>query len=82
MRAAVYRRTGPAREVLTIEDISTPEPEPGPGQVRVRLQFPGVNPSGVKTRAGLRTRTLPFERIIPHKVEGVKVTGNVVLDIT
>lgn len=64
MRAAVYRRTGPAREVLTIEDVSTPEP--GPGQVRVRLQFSGVNPSDVKTRAGLRTKVLPFERIIPH----------------
>jgi NADPH2:quinone reductase len=64
MLAAVYRRTGPAREVLTIEDIATPQP--GPGDVRVKLQFSGVNPSDVKTRAGLRTRTLPFERIIPH----------------
>ena len=64
MLAACYERTGPAREVLRIVDL--PEPEPGPGEVRVRLACSGVNPSDVKARAGLRTRELPFPRIVPH----------------
>src|SRR5512134_1354215 len=64
MRAAWYERTGAAREVLQIDDL--PTPEPGDGEVRVRLATSGVNPSDVKTRAGLRSATLPFPRIIPH----------------
>jgi len=36
MRAAVYERTGPAREVLKVIDVATPVP--GPGEVRVNLQ--------------------------------------------
>jgi NADPH2:quinone reductase len=34
--------------------------------VRVKVQWSGVNPSDVKSRAGLRTKTLAFPRIIPH----------------
>jgi NADPH2:quinone reductase len=34
--------------------------------VRVRVHWSGVNPSDVKTRAGLRSKVLPFERIVPH----------------
>jgi NADPH2:quinone reductase len=64
MFAALYDRTGPAAEVLRIEEIATPTP--GPGEVRVELHWSGVNPSDVKSRAGLRTRTLPFPRIVPH----------------
>jgi NADPH:quinone reductase len=64
MRAAFYDRTGPAREVLQSGEVATPEP--APGEVRVRLAWSGVNPSDVKSRAGARTRTLPFPRIIPH----------------
>ena len=64
MRAAFYDRTGPAREVLQLGEIETPQP--APGQVRVRLSASGVNPSDVKSRAGARTRILPFPRIIPH----------------
>lgn len=64
MRAAIYERTGPAREVLTIAEV--PVPTPGPGEVRVKVAWSGVNPSDVKSRAGLRTKTLPFPRIIPH----------------
>jgi NADPH:quinone reductase len=64
MFAAVYDRTGPAVEVLRIEEIATPTP--GPGEVRVELHWSGVNPSDVKSRAGLRTKTLPFPRIVPH----------------
>ena len=64
MRAAFYERTGPAREVLQVAEL--PTPEPGPGEVRVRLATSGVNPSDVKSRAGLRSSSLPFPRVVPH----------------
>lgn len=64
MRAAFYERTGPARDVLQLSDL--PDPSPAPGEVRVRLQWSGINPSDMKSRAGLRTAVLPFPRIIPH----------------
>ena len=64
MRAAFYERTGPAGEVLNVGQL--PTPEPGTGEVRVRVAWSGVNPSDVKSRAGTRTKTLPFPRIVPH----------------
>jgi NADPH2:quinone reductase len=64
MLAAFYTRTGPARDVLDVGEIETPEV--GPGEVRVRLATSGVNPSDVKTRGGVRSRDLPFPRIVPH----------------
>ncbi len=64
MQAAYYERTGAAREVLRIGEL--PTPEPGAGEVRVKLATSGVNPSDVKTRAGLRSAALPFARIVPH----------------
>lgn len=64
MRAVSYTKTGPADEVLELGERSTPEP--AAGEVRVAVAWSGVNPSDVKTRAGARTKTLPFERIVPH----------------
>jgi NADPH2:quinone reductase len=64
MRAAYYERTGPADEVLQVGDL--PDPLPAPGEVRVKLLWSGVNPSDVKSRAGLRTTKLAFPRIVPH----------------
>jgi NADPH2:quinone reductase len=64
MRAALYVRTGPAREVLRIVELPTPHPVAG--EVRVKLSWSGVNPSDVKSRAGARTRTLPLPGIVPH----------------
>lgn len=64
MKAAWYERTGLAREVLQIGEL--PTPDPGDGEVRVRLATSGVNPSDVKTRAGLRSATLPYARVVPH----------------
>lgn len=64
MRAAIYTRTGQAAEVLSIGDVA--RAEPGPGEVRVRVAWSGVNPSDVKSRAGTRSKTLPFPRVIPH----------------
>lgn len=64
MLAAYYEQTGPAREVLQVGDL--PEPVAGPGEVRVRLRWSGVNPSDVKSRAGLRNAVMPFARVVPH----------------
>lgn len=64
MQAAFYERTGPASDVLCMDEM--PNPIPGPGEVRVRVAWSGVNPSDVKARAGARTKSLPFPRIIPH----------------
>lgn len=64
MKAAFYEAVGPAHEVLQLADI--PEPQPAPGEVRVRVAWSGVNPSDVKSRAGLRSKALPFPRIVPH----------------
>ena len=64
MRAAIYEKTGAAREVLRIVEL--PDPRPAAGEVRVKLATSGVNPSDVKTRAGRRSTTLPYPRIVPH----------------
>ena len=61
MRAVFYEANGPARDVLRVEEVETPNP--GAGEVRVRLRTSGVNPSDVKSR-GLRK--LAFPRVIPH----------------
>src|SRR5690349_13638657 len=63
MRAAYYEANGAAAQVLRLGDLTTPEP--GVGEVRVRLATSGVNPSDVKSRAGL-TRKIAFPRVIPH----------------
>jgi NADPH2:quinone reductase len=63
MRAAIYRRPGPAAEVLEVVEVE--RPEPGPGQVRVRVTTSGINPTDWKTRAGL-TRRRPDGFQVPH----------------
>lgn len=63
MRAAYYEANGAARDVLRFGEVDTPQP--GPGEVRVRLATSGVNPSDVKSCAGL-TRKIAFPRVIPH----------------
>lgn len=64
MQAAVYRRKGPAREVLGIEQM--PLPEPGPGELRVRIAFSGVNPSDVKSRGGVTLTKMDWPAVVPH----------------
>lgn len=64
MKAAFYESLGPAREVLQVGEL--PDPYPAVGEVRVRVQWSGVNPSDVKSRMGLRSKVMPFPRIIPH----------------
>jgi NADPH2:quinone reductase len=63
MQAAFYERNGAAREVLRVEEVDTPQA--GPGEVRVKLTASGVNPSDVKSRAGL-TRKIAWPCLIPH----------------
>ncbi|GAA4684904.1 NADPH:quinone reductase [Pseudonocardia yuanmonensis] len=63
MRAAVYRRPGPAAEVLEVVDLEVPGP--GEGQVRVRMVTSGINPTDWKGRAGLTARR-PDGFQVPH----------------
>lgn len=62
MHAAWYEKHGPAREVLKVGEIDTPEA--GAGEVRVRLSASGVNPSDSKARLG--SRPVAWPRIVPH----------------
>jgi NADPH2:quinone reductase len=65
MRAATFTQTGPARDVLHV--IEVPTPEPGPGEVRIRLAASGVNPSDVKRRGAAPAGSRPeFPLVIPH----------------
>jgi NADPH2:quinone reductase len=64
LRAAYYEKIGPAREVLRVGELETPEP--GPGEVRVRVRASGVNPSDVKSRMGGPGRPMRFPLIVPH----------------
>ena len=66
MRAAFYRRFGPAAEVIELGEVETPAP--APGEVRVRLSYSGVNPSDAKARGGTRPGVTkpPFAQVIPH----------------
>jgi NADPH:quinone reductase len=63
MKAALYRRTGPAAEVLHVEEIE--RPQPGPGEVLVRVRASGVNPTDWKIRSGMTPRPIDGFQI-PH----------------
>jgi NADPH2:quinone reductase len=63
MRAALYDRHGPAREVLRVEDLE--RPEPGPGEVRVRVEVSGINPTDWKSRSGATPRPIDGFQV-PH----------------
>ena len=66
MKAALYERRGPAREVLHLAD--RPTPEPGPGEVRVKIAVSAVNPSDTKGRgAWLGATQMPYPQITPHQ---------------
>jgi NADPH:quinone reductase len=73
MIAALYRNTGPAAEVLQVEEVE--RPQPGPGEVLVRVRASGVNPTDYKSRAGLTPRPIDGFQV-PHMdgagiIEGV-----------
>ena len=64
MKAALYRGTGTAAAVLTVEDID--RPSPGPGEVLVRVHASGVNPTDWKTRSGATARPIDDFQV-PHQ---------------
>ena len=51
MKQATYAQFGPLSEVVTVEDIDTPDP--GPGQVRLRVERSPMNPSDLLQVQGL-----------------------------
>lgn len=63
MRAAIYRTTGPARDVLELVELAVPAPQAG--EVRVAISASGVNPTDWKARAGLTGRA-PDDFQVPH----------------
>ena len=69
MKAAVYRSTGPASEVLRIEEIA--RPQPGPGEVLVRVYASGINPTDHKARSGAVPRPIDGFQIPHHDGAGV-----------
>jgi len=64
MKAAFYESKGRAADVLRVGEL--PVPAAGPGEVLVRVSHSGVNPSDVKTRAGLANPAMEFPRVVPH----------------
>ncbi len=69
MRAALYDRHGPAREVLRVENVE--RPEPGRGEVRVRVEVSGINPTDWKSRSGATPRPIDGFQIPHHDGAGV-----------
>ncbi|HXD68695.1 MAG TPA: NADPH:quinone reductase [Gaiellales bacterium] len=66
MRAAVYERYGPARDVLRVAEID--RPEPGPGEVRVRVRVSAVNPTDWRVRSGSQGGgDPPFPYLVPNQ---------------
>jgi NADPH2:quinone reductase len=69
MRAALYRGTGPAREVLRIEEVD--RPAPGRGEVLVRVHASGINPTDFKARSGAVPRQFEGFQVPHHDGAGV-----------
>ncbi len=63
MIAALYRQTGPAAEVLQVEEVE--RPQPGPGEVLIRVRASGINPTDTKSRAGMTPRPIDGFQV-PH----------------
>ena len=64
MQAAWYGRMGPAREVLELGELATPEP--GHGEVLVKVMASGVNPHDTKRRSGWLGPKMYAPRVVPH----------------
>ena len=64
MFAARYEKHGSAPEVFILGDVETPQPVAG--QVRVKIAFSGINPTDVKSRAGV-VASVMNEFQIPHQ---------------
>lgn len=64
MRAAWYETKGPAKDVLELGQM--PSPEPGEGDVLIRLYASGINPADVKLRQGTNNYGYDHARVIPN----------------
>jgi len=64
MRAAIYSKTGPAKDVLRI--ARRPIPDAGEGEVLVRVYASGVNPSDTKRRMGYIPQFFEIIEVVPH----------------
>ncbi len=64
MRAAWYQRQGPAKDVLIVGEMPTPEPRRG--EVRIRVAASGINPGDVKKRQDSFGVGMSYQRVIPH----------------
>src|SRR6201997_2895478 len=64
MKAACYKKQGPAEDGLVVGEMN--EPKPLTGEVRVRVAFSGVNPGDVKKREDAFGVGMPYPRVIPH----------------
>ncbi|HEY9219093.1 MAG TPA: NADPH:quinone reductase [Phenylobacterium sp.] len=62
MKAVWYDRTGPAREVLQVGEL--PTPQAGVGQALIRVKASGVNPSDAGMRRG--PGPMAYPRIVPN----------------
>lgn len=69
MKAAVYRSSGAAADVLAVEDIE--RPTPGRGEVLVRVHASGINPTDFKIRGGLTARPIDGFQVPHHDGAGV-----------
>ncbi len=69
MKAALYRTTGAAADVLAVEEVD--RPEPGHGEVLVRIYASGINPTDYKARIGLTPRPIDGFQIPHHDGAGV-----------
>jgi NADPH:quinone reductase len=66
MRAIIYERRGPARDVLQIVD--RPKPEPDAGEVRVQVAVTAINPTDLKARGQwLGQEDMLFPVVTPHR---------------
>ncbi|WP_019853324.1 alcohol dehydrogenase catalytic domain-containing protein [Actinopolyspora mortivallis] len=63
MRVVVFRRHGPAEDVLELVDV--PVPVLGPGQVRIRLRARPVGPSDLCYVAGTHRRPVEVFPTVP-----------------
>ena len=68
MRAAIFDEHG-GPEVLSVQDVETPEP--GPGEVRLRVEASGMNHLDLWVRRGL-----PIETTMPH-IGGSDMVGRI-----
>src|SRR5687767_13405641 len=63
MRAALYRRTGPAAEVLEFVDMNVPRCKAG--EVLVAIAVSAVNPHDTKLRGGWM-KAMEKIAVVPH----------------